>query len=361
MSIKRIAVLTGGGDAPGLNAVIRSVTRTAIQQENWDVLGIRHGVEGLLSGDEGIMPLDWAGVSGLLPRGGTILGAASHSSNVLFTKNEEGETVVSQHAKERIRERMQELAIDALVVIGGDGTMAIGQQLFEAGIRLVGVPKTIDNDLPGTEFTFGFDSALDIATDALDRLHTTAESHDRVMILEVMGRNSGWIALHSGIAGSADVILIPEIPFTIAGVCKKITERRQRGRNFSIIVVSEGAQPANGEQMYIDYHGQRSLGGVGHWVGQQISEQANVNTRTVVLGHLQRGGSPSAFDRILATQFGASAVRLIRKGKFGYMTSLQGGDIVSIKIKSIVGRQKKVPVDGKMVETARGLGISFGA
>ncbi len=361
MSIKRIAVLTGGGDAPGLNAVIRSVTRTAIQQEGWDVLGIRHGVDGLLVGDEGIMPLNWGSVSGLLPRGGTILGAASHTADRLFIKNEQGELVIREEVKHRIYERMQELAIDALVVIGGDGTMAIGQDLFEAGIPLVGVPKTIDNDLPGTEFTFGFDSALDIATDALDRLHTTAESHDRVMILEVMGRNSGWIALHSGVAGSAHVILIPEIPFTIAKVCEKITERRERGLNYSIIVVSEGARPADGQQMYVDYHGQRSLGGVGHWVGQQIAQHANAHSRTVVLGHLQRGGSPSAFDRILATQFGASAVRLIRKGKFGYMTSLQGGDIVSIKIKSIVGRQKKVPVDGKMVQTARGLGISFGA
>ena len=359
--LRGIAVLTGGGDAPGLNAVIRSVTRTAILQEGWQVLGIRHGFEGLLGGDEGIMPLDWDRVSGLLSRGGTILGAASHSKKLLFTKNEEGEVVVSDEAKERIRERMEELQIDALVIIGGDGTMAIGQQLFEAGVRLVGVPKTIDNDLPGTEFTFGFDSALDMATDALDRLHTTAESHDRVMILEVMGRNSGWIALHSGIAGSADVILIPEIPFSIPKVCQKIEARRQRGRNFSIVVVAEGAKPADGQQMYIDHRGERVLGGIGHWVGQEIAKYAGVQTRTVVLGHLQRGGSPSAFDRILATQFGASAVRLIRKGKFGYMTSLQGGDIVSIQIKDIVGEQKKVPVDGKLVQTALGLGISFGA
>ncbi|MGB0384476.1 MAG: 6-phosphofructokinase [Ardenticatenaceae bacterium] len=360
MTIKRIAVLTGGGDAPGLNAVIRSVTRTAILQEGWEVLGVRQGFEGLLGGDEGIMSLDIPRVSGLLPRGGTILGAASHSNYVLFTKNEAGETVVSEGAKERIRERMQELGVDALVIIGGDGTMAIGQQLFEAGVHLVGVPKTIDNDLPGTDFTFGFDSALDIATDALDRLHTTAESHDRVMILEVMGRNSGWIALHSGIAGSAHVILIPEIPFTIPKVCQKIQERRQRGIKFSIIVVAEGARPADGQQMYIEYRGQRSLGGVGHWLGHEIAHHSNAQTRTVVLGHLQRGGSPSAFDRILATQFGASAVRLIRKRKFGYMTSLQGGDIVSIPIQSIVGQQKKVPIDGKLVQTAHGLGISFG-
>ncbi|MBA3534546.1 MAG: 6-phosphofructokinase [Ardenticatenales bacterium] len=362
MKVQRIAVLTGGGDAPGLNAVLRAVTRTAILQEGWEVLGIRHGFEGLLSNEEGdIIPLTWERVAGLLPRGGTILGAASHSNDQLFTIGEGGEVIVSEEAKQCVRDRLAALGVNALIIIGGDGTMTMGQQFYEAGIPLVGVPKTIDNDLPVTELTFGFDSALDEATDALDRLHTTAESHNRVMIVEVMGRNSGWIALHAGVAGSADVILIPEIPFTISKICEKIEERRQRGRNFSIIVVAEGAAPLEGAQLYKEYLGQVSLGGIGHWVGQQIAEQCGVQTRTVVLGHLQRGGSPSAFDRILATLFGASAVRLIAKGKFGYLTALQCGDIVSIPIKDAVGMQKKVPIDGKLVQTARGLGISFGA
>ncbi|MGH9175040.1 MAG: 6-phosphofructokinase, partial [Vicinamibacterales bacterium] len=222
-------------------------------------------------------------------------------------------------------------------------------------------PKTIDNDIVGTDVTFGFHTAVQIATDAIDRLHTTAESHDRVMVVEVMGRNSGWIALHAGVAGSADVILIPEIPFTIAKICAKIQERKQRGRNFSIVVVAEGAAPRTGKQMYKEYQGQQSLGGIGHWVAERIAEECGVHTRTVVLGHLQRGGSPSAFDRILATMFGASAVRLIAKGKLGYLTALQCGDIVSVPIKDAVGGQKQVQVDGKLVQTARGLGISFGS
>ncbi len=361
MEIKRIAVLTGGGDAPGLNAVIRAVVRTAIRQEGWEVLGIRNGFEGLLSDEEErIVPLPWESVSGLLARGGTILGAASHSNPRLFEASAQGPRV-SEWAKQRVRERLDVLGVDALVIIGGDGTMTMGQQFFEAGVPLVGVPKTIDNDLPATEFTFGFDSALDEATDALDRLHTTAESHDRVMVLEVMGRNSGWIALHAGVAGSADVILIPEIPFNIPAICEKIEERRARGRKFSIVVVAEGAMPEGGAQMYVENQGQTSLGGVGAWVAQQVSELCEVQTRTVVLGHLQRGGSPSAFDRILATMFGASAVRLIAKGKFGYLTALQCGDIVSVPIKETVGEQKKVALDGKLVQTALGLGISFGA
>lgn len=362
-TIRRIAILTGGGDAPGLNAVIRSATRTAILQEGWEVLGIRYGFEGLLEDDDpdGVMPLDWSRTSGLLSRGGTVLGAASHSNARLFVKDEQGRPIVSDWAKGRVRERLEELGVDALIIIGGDGTMGMGQQFFEAGVPLVGVPKTIDNDLLATEYTFGFDSALDEATDALDRLHTTAESHDRVMVLEVMGRNSGWIALHAGVAGSADVILIPEIPFTIPKICEKITERRQRGRKFSIVVVAEGAMPAGGAQMYIDHKGNKSLGGIGDWVAQQVSALSGVESRAVVLGHLQRGGSPSAFDRILATLFGASAVRLIAKGKFGYITALQCGDIVSVPIKDAIGEQKKVAVDGKLVQTALGLGISFGA
>lgn len=359
--IRKIGILTGGGDAPGLNAVIRSVTKTAILQEGWEVVGIRYGFDGLLKGDEGIIPLDEQKVSGLLSRGGTILGTASHSKvGEMFDADAVGNLFVRDEAKARIKARMAEIGLDALVALGGDGTLAISIQFHQAGIPIVCVPKTIDNDLPATEFTFGFDSALDLATDALDRLHTTAESHDRIMILEVMGRNSGWIALHAGVAGSADVILIPEIPFSIDKVIEKIRSRQQVGKNFSIVIVAEGATPAGSEQMYKEYQGQISLGGVGGWVGEQIAKQGGFTTRTVVLGHLQRGGSPSAFDRILATMFGASAVRLLAKGKYGHLTCLQCGDITSIPIEEAVGVQKKVPVDGKLVQTALGLGISFG-
>ena len=358
-TIRRIGVLTGGGDAPGLNAVIRAVTLTAIRQEGWEVFGVRHGFEGLLRDSPDVIELTTESVAGLLSRGGTMLGAASHSNSDLFEMSDNG-PVVSQWAIKRVREQLKALEIDALVIIGGDGTMAMAQQFFEAGIPLVGVPKTIDNDLLVTELTFGFDSALDQATDALDRLHTTAESHNRVMVMEVMGRNSGWIALHAGVAGSADVILNPETPFTIDKICEKITERQVQGRMFSIVVVAEGAKPQEGEQMYRTHGEQRSLGGIGHWVAERLAEQCGVQTRAVVLGHLQRGGSPSAFDRNLATMFGASAVRLIAKEKFGYLTSLQCNDIVSVPIAGAVGGQKKVPLEGKLVQTALGLGVSFG-
>lgn len=356
-TIRRIGVLTGGGDAPGLNAVIRAVTRTAILQEGWKVLGIRYGFEGLISEQPDTLPLTMARVSGLQARGGTILGAASSSTSRLFETGSHASPTVTAYAKEMAISHMATLGLDALVVIGGDGTMSIAQQFHEAGIALVGVPKTIDNDLPATEFTFGFDSALDIATDALDRLHTTAESHDRVMVLEVMGRNAGWIALHAGVAGGADVILIPEIPFHIGGIAAAIRERQATGRRYGIMVVAEGARPADGEQLY-DADG--SLGGIGEWVAREVARVCGVQTRAVVLGHLQRGGSPSAFDRILGTMFGASAVRLLAKGKFGYLTTLRCGDITSIPIREAVGRQKLIPRDGKLLETARGLGISFG-
>ncbi|MCB0076564.1 MAG: 6-phosphofructokinase [Anaerolineales bacterium] len=357
--IRRIGLLTGGGDAPGLNAVIRAVTLTAILQEEWEVVGIRRGFEGLLHDNPHVVALTQKRVEGLLPRGGTVLGAASHNNPRLFEPSENG-PIVSKWAKAQVRRQLDALAIDALVIIGGDGTMTMGQQFFEAGIPLVGVPKTIDNDLLVTELTFGFDSALDQATDALDRLHTTAESHDRVMVMEVMGRNSGWIALHAGVAGSADVILIPELPFTLAAIGAKIREQRDAGRLYSIVVVAEGATPAEGDQLYREFGDERSLGGIGHWLAAQLAESLGVATRAVVLGHLQRGGSPSAFDRNLATMFGASAVRLIAKRKFGYMTALQCGDIVSVPIIDAIGEQKKVSLESKLVHTAEGLGISFG-
>lgn len=359
--MKRIGVLTGGGDAPGLNAVIRAVVKTAINVYGWEVIGVHDGFEGLLyEGNVGISPLDFQAVRGILPRGGTILGAANHSNAQLVRRDPaSGRFIVTEWAKERARERLAELQIDALVIIGGDGTMALGEQFYQAGINLVGVPKTIDNDLAATEFTFGFDTAVDTATEAIDKLHTTAESHHRVMVLEVMGRNAGWIALYAGVAGGADVILIPELPFTVQAICRKIEDRRAKGRRFSIVVAAEGAAPVGGEQIYESEDRQR-LGGIGEWVAAEIARECQVQARTVVLGHLQRGGGPSAFDRVLATRFGAAAVELLAAGRFGHIVALQCGEIIAVPLEAVTGKQRQVPLQSGLIQAARHLGISFG-
>lgn len=361
--MRRIGVLTGGGDAPGLNAVIRAVVKTAINVYGWEVYGIHDGFEGLLhEGGKGISPLDLQAVRGILPRGGTILGTVNESNTGLLQRDPvTGRSIVTEWAKETARARLAELQIDALVIIGGDGTMTLGEQFYHAGINLVGVPKTIDNDLPGTEFTFGFDTAVDTATEAIDKLHTTAESHHRVMVLEVMGRNAGWIALCAGVAGGADVILIPELPFTVQAICRKIERRRALGRRFSIIVVAEGAAPVGGAQFYEETSsGQARLTGIGEWVAAEVSLRCNVQARTVVLGHLQRGGSPSAFDRVLATRFGAEAVHLLVDGRFGHVVTLQCGQLVAVPLEEVTGRQRVVPMEDSLIRTARDLGISFG-
>ena len=358
---KTIGILTGGGDAPGLNAVIRSVVTTATGQYGLNVIGIEDGFEGLL-GETQTLPLTSADVRGLLPRGGTILGTRNRGKFVELT--EEGVTTKPAAVYKEAVDNLERLGIDALIVLGGEGTLGIAMEFDRLGIPVVGVPKTIDNDLACTELTFGFITALDIATDALDRLHTTAESHERVMILEVMGRHTGWIALHSGIAGGADVILIPEIPFTMQSVADRIRARDAAGSNFSIIVAAEGARESGHELIYQDkgdrQHAPR-LGGVGSYCQRCLEELTGKETRCVVLGHLQRGGRPNAFDRMLATNYGSCAVRAVVEGKRGVMVALQAGDVITVPICQAVANIKTVPSDGQLVRTARDTGISFGA
>ncbi|MDQ1640530.1 MAG: ATP-dependent phosphofructokinase / diphosphate-dependent phosphofructokinase [Pyrinomonadaceae bacterium] len=356
-----IGILTGGGDAPGLNAVIRAVVTTAIGQYGMRVIGIEHGFEGLL-GETQTHELTTADVRGLLPRGGTILGTRNRGRFV--DRDSNGRAIRVDALYHEATENLRRLGIDALVVLGGEGTLAIAQEFGRLGIPVVGVPKTIDNDLACTELTFGFITALDIATDALDRLHTTAESHDRVMILEVMGRNTGWIALHSGIAGGADVILIPEIPFTMQSVADRIRARDEAGSNFSIIVAAEGAIETGHDLIYQDtgdpLHAPR-LGGIGSYCQRNLEALTGKETRTVVLGHLQRGGRPNAFDRMLATNYGTCAVRAVVEGKQSVMVALQAGDVITVPIYQAIANVKTVPPNGQLVRTARDTGISFGA
>jgi 6-phosphofructokinase 1 len=357
---KTIGILTGGGDAPGLNAVIRAVVKTASGEYGMKVIGIEDGFEGLL-GETKTRPLGPSDVRGLLPRGGTILGTRNRGRFV--ERSETGETK-PEHVYQEAVGNLEKLGIEALVVLGGEGTLGIAEEFDRRGIAVCGVPKTIDNDLACTELTFGFVTALDIATEALDRLHTTAESHDRVMILEVMGRNTGWIALHSGLAGGADVILIPEIPFSIQSVVDKVMERDRGGSNFSIVVVAEGAVETGHEQIYQDegdlQHAPR-LGGIGQHLQRTIESMTGKETRCVVLGHLQRGGRPNAFDRMLATNYGSCAVRALAEGKRGVMVALQAGDVVTVPISQAIANVKTVPPSGQLVRTARDTGISFGA
>lgn len=356
-----IGIITGGGDAPGLNAVIRAVVKTATCEYGIRVIGIEDGFEGLLGTTKTrqLTPVD---VRGLLPRGGTILGTRNRGRFVECVA--EGVVVKPEAVYEDAVSNMNKLGIDALVVLGGEGTLTIAAEFCKLGIPVVGVPKTIDNDLACTELTFGFMTALDIATEALDRLHTTAESHDRVMILEVMGRDTGWIALHSGLAGGADVILIPEIPFAIESVARKIRARDEAGSNFSIIVIAEGAVEIGRERIYQDkgdrQHAPR-LGGIGAYCQRELELKTGKETRCVVLGHLQRGGRPNAFDRMLATNFGSCAVRALADGKNGVMVALQAGDIVTVPISEAIANIKSVPPGGQLVRTARDTGISFGA
>jgi 6-phosphofructokinase 1 len=359
--LKTIGILTGGGDAPGLNAVIRAVVTTATGQYGLKVIGIEDGFEGLL-GETQTRPLTDSDVRGLLPRGGTILGTRNRGKFVELSA--EGVGAKPEAVYHEAIGNIRRLGIDALMVLGGEGTLTIAAGFDRLGVPVVGVPKTIDNDLACTELTFGFITALDIATDALDRLHTTAESHDRVMILEVMGRNTGWIALHSGIAGGADVILIPEIPFTMKSVAERIRTRDEAGKNFSIIVAAEGAIEAGHELIYQDkgdrQHAPR-LGGIASHCQRELEALTGKEARCVVLGHLQRGGRPNAFDRMLATNYGACAVRALVDGKYGTMVALQAGDVITVPISMAIANIKTVPPSGQLVRTARDTGISFGA
>lgn len=360
--VKRLGILTGGGDAPGLNAVIRAVVKTACLNFDCDIIGIHDGYDGLV-GEERARPLRPNDVAGLLARGGTILGAANRGNPFARKVMRAGQEVIEDISYEVV-DGFQKLGLDGLIVVGGDGTLRIATELHQRfGLPIVGVPKTIDNDMGGTDVTFGFDTAMQTATEAFDKLHTTAESHHRVMVLELMGRDAGFIALHAGVAGDADAILIPEIPFDIDVVCRKVLEREQAGRLFSIVAVSEGARPIGGQQAFRqqgDAITVARLGGIGHKVGAQIEALTGRETRVTVLGHLQRGGKPSAFDRWLATRFGAGAVHLAAAEGWGRMVALHGQAIESVSIEEAVAVPKRVDPEGEPVRTARGLGIVFG-
>ena len=355
----RVGILTGGGDCPALNAVIRAAVKTSIRY-GWEVLGIEDGFDGLVHCRT--RPLTLQSVSGILHLGGTILGTTSSGNPFCYPVIQNG-TKVECDLSDDVVANFKKLALDALIVIGGDGTLAIAQKLFEKGIPLVGIPKTIDNDISATVVTFGFDTAVNTARDALDKLHTTAESHRRVMVVEVMGRHAGWIALHSGIAGGADVILIPEIPYDIATIERTILERERAGKHFSIVVVAEGAFAKGGALTFRaakEAGREQRLGGIGERVACEITEQTGKETRVVVLGHLQRGGPPTTFDRVLGTRFGAAATRLIRKGDFGQMIALLPPDVESVPIQDAIAKMKKVPLDSDILQSARDIGICFG-
>lgn len=360
--VKKIAILTGGGDCPGLNAVIRAVTRCAILQYGYEVIGYRFGYRGLYNND--FIPLTLETVSGILHRGGTILYSSNKDNLFDYSINENGKTIkkdVSDIAVENLKKE----GVDTLVVIGGDGTLTSARDFARKGVNIIGVPKTIDNDLAATDVTFGFNTAIDVATEALDRLHTTAESHHRIMLCEVMGRNAGWIALESGIAGSADVILIPEIPYDINKIVEKIEKRKNDGKVFSIIVVAEGAKPLHGEvvisKIVKDSPDPVRLGGIANKIAYDLERMIpETEIRSTILGHVQRGGITSTYDRILSTRYGVAAVELINEGKFGNMVCLKGNDISYESLEDVIGRSKNVDVDGELVKMAKKIGISFG-
>ena len=357
----RIAISTGGGDAPGLNAVIRAAVLSA-RTRGWDVLGIKRGFSGLLGEDE-IVPLTVDSVRGIASQGGTIIKTTNRGSPFSYPIQQPDGSWKHIDRSDELVENARNLGIEAIISIGGDGSLKIAQQLQAKGVRVVSVPKTIDNDVAGTITTFGFDTAVNTAMEAIDKLHTTAESHDRVMVLEVMGREAGFIALHAGVAGTADVILIPEIEWELDKVCEKIMERDASGKRFSIVVVAEGSKPKGGNESIIgaSLPGQeRRLGGVAERLAYDIQQQTGKETRSMVLGHLQRGGSPTGYDRLLATRFGAAAVQAVADKKWGHMVALQSPHIVPIPIEEVLRETKRVDPKHDVVQTARMIGISFG-
>lgn len=359
--MKRIGMTTGGGDAPGLNAVIRAVVKTAWLEVGAEVIGIEDGFDGLLR-EGGTYTLTVEDVRGIHVRGGTILGAANRGNPFARRVERDGQ-IVTEDISELVLQRLDDLKLDALILVGGDGTLQIGRELLRRGYPIIAVPKTIDNDINGTETTFGFDTALNTATDAIDKLHTTAEAHHRVMVLELMGRHAGFIALHAGVAGGADVILIPEIPFRFDSIHETVLARASRRRKFSIVAVAEGAYPQGGQESYIrhgDDTNQARLGGIGQMVSDYVARECKMETRVTVLGHLQRGGRPTPFDRWLATRYGAAAVRLASRQAFGRMVALRFGEVVDISIEEALAVPKRVDVNGDGVRTARGLGICMG-
>jgi phosphofructokinase-like protein len=351
-NVRRVALLTGGGDCPGLNAVIRAAARTLARDYKLEVFGVQLGFEGLIS--RSVVPMTGDLIRGILPKGGTLLRTTNRGNPFAYPDAAGNMTDCS----DQVLKNLEELGIDALIAIGGDGTLKIAQRFADKGVPVVAVPKTIDNDLAATDYTFGFMTAVAVATDAVDRLHTTGESHNRVMILEVMGRNAGWIALYAGLGGGADIILIPEIPYRPDEIVRSIRSREEQGSAFDIIVVAEGAMRHGGEERYIDRRSKR-LGGIAYQVADEIAREIDLETRVTVLGHIQRGGSPIAFDRILATRFGAAAANLVGRGEFGKMVALRSDAIVAVPISDAISNPKYVDPDGELVATARSVGISF--
>ncbi len=360
ISLNRVGILTGGGDCPGLNAVIRSVAKPAMSYFNARVTGILDGFEGFVMGR--MRELSRLDVSGIINLGGTILGTSNKGDPFHFPREDASGVTISD-CSSLVVENYRKWGLDALIVIGGDGTMNIAYKLAGKGLSIIGVPKTIDNDLEATDITFGHDSALAVATEAIDRLQTTASSHHRVIVVEVMGRYAGWIALGAGVAGGADIILIPEIPFKWDAIFDAV-QKRSKGARFSIICVAEGATPKDGERVVKEKDEKRTdpvrLGGIGDLVARKIQEETKLETRVTVLGHLQRGGSPTAFDRILGTKFGALALRAAANGEFGCMVSLRGRDVVTVALADAIRRQRLVPPDSQLVLAARAVGTSFG-
>ncbi|MBN2079050.1 MAG: ATP-dependent 6-phosphofructokinase [Spirochaetes bacterium] len=363
MALKRVGILTGGGDCSGLNAVIRGVTRAAIIGHGAAVIGIEGGFEGLITG--ATQELTTRSTRDILTLGGTILGTTNKGNPFEYRElSDDGSISVSDYS-DRALETYRKLDLDCLFVVGGEGTLEIGHRFHEKGARVIGIPKTIDNDLDKTDYTFGFQTAVEVAREALDRLHTTGKSHQRVMILEVMGRTAGWIALESGIAGGAHIILIPEIPFTIDRVVEKIRLRAEGGSPFSIIMVAEGAREEGGEVITqatatTRLQGVPQLGGVGSYLAEEIKKRIDLEVRCTVLGHIQRGGSPCAFDRVLGTRLGAEAVRAAAEGKFGTMVALNTPDIVLVPLADLAGKVRRVPLDSQLIHCAEAIGISMG-
>jgi 6-phosphofructokinase 1 len=361
VKIKRIGVLTGGGDCPGLNAVIRSVVKTAIHDYGIEVTGVKDGFLGLI--EDRMIALGNDDVSNILTLGGTILGTSNRANPFSFAVKE-GDTWIPHDVSSRVVENYGKRGLDGLICIGGEGTLSVARDFLKRGLRIVGVPKTIDNDLSETDVTFGFDTAVANATDAIDKIHTTAQSHHRVMVVETMGRYAGWIALYAGLAGGGDIILIPEIPYEMKNVVRAIRERVVRRKRSSIVIVAEGARPAGGN-MVVKKIVEGSfepirLGGIGAKVSEEIEGLTGIESRVIVLGHIQRGGSPTAFDRILATRFGNKAVHLMVKGENGLMVSLKGDKLTSVPLADAVGSLKLVPLDSPLLASARSLGVFFG-
>jgi 6-phosphofructokinase 1 len=358
---KRIAIMTGGGDCPGLNAVIRSVAKKAILEYGMEVIGIKDGYEGVIKPD--YKKLAFEDVSGILTIGGTILGTSNTAHPYQYHVTDNGRDEYVDVSKQAIA-NIEAMEIDGMICIGGDGTLTIANALCKEGIPIIGVPKTIDNDILGTDITFGFNSAVAIATEGVDRLHTTAQSHHRVMIVELMGRNAGWIALHTGVASGVEVILIPEIPYRMEHVIEKLESRNREGKRFSLVVVAEGAKPEGGkvvvQKIVKDAAEPIRLGGIGFALGEEITNTYHIDSRTVVMGHLQRSGIPTAFDRVLATRLGCAAIEMMLKKRFGHMVAVKGNDLKAVPLEEVAKGQRSVPVDEPLIRTARSVGTCFG-